>query len=277
MTDTPHLPAEDRPDYERALDEALRDPAILDALRQPGPHLNAEQLHTKALLAAEEIAASAAVQHRHYAALRDGLRQPDGPDGPDGPPQHGHAHAPHGGLSGRLRSAKGAGVFPVLTALTPVLAWAAAAVLLLLGYLLRSVSPEFTLGQALVTAGWVLLAVGAVALLVGIVGLLLTALRDGAASPDGQDPQLREDLAQARLAWLRALREEALRPYLLANLASEPALSTRPNGHPRPPEHLSPGYTSPGFSSPAPTVPTTAPDFTSPGYTSPDFTGPDEV
>ncbi|MER5638454.1 hypothetical protein ABT095_16020 [Kitasatospora sp. NPDC002227] len=266
MTDTPHLPAEDRPDFERTLDEALRDPAILDALGQPGPHLTAEQLHTKALLAAEEIAAGAADEHRHYAGLRAALRQPDEP-----PP----------GLSGRLRSEDGAGLFPVLTVLTPVLAWAAAAVLLLLGYLLRAANPDFTLGQALVTAGWVLIGVGAVALVVGTVGLLLTALRDGSAAPDGQDPQLREDIAQARLLWLTALREQALLPYLRANLSGEPALSARPGpSTPAGPRYISPSYSSahyssPGFTSPGPEA--TGSDFSSPGFSSPDFTGPDEV
>ncbi|GAA2134104.1 membrane protein [Kitasatospora kazusensis] len=278
MTNTPHLPAEDRPDYERALDEALRDRSILDALRASGPHLNAEQLHTKALLAADEIAAAAAAEYEHYAGLRAALRPAD-PAGPAGPP--GSA----GGLSARLRSEEGAGFFPVLTALTPILAWAAAAVLLLIGYLLRAGSPALALGKALVTAGWVLVGVGAAALVVGIVGLLLTALRDGSATPYGQDPQLRADLAEARRAWLTALRERAILPYLYANLESAPAHAPVPGARPNPPDFTSPGYSpahfsSPGFTSPGGDDPVhghrTA-EFSSPGYSPPDFTGPDEV
>ncbi|WP_441251085.1 hypothetical protein [Kitasatospora sp. McL0602] len=278
MTDTPHLPAEDRPDFQRALDEALRDRAVLDALSASGPHLNSEQLHTKTLLAADEIAAVAADEHQHYTALRTALREPA-----DRRP----------GLSTRLRSEDGAGFFPVLTVLTPVLAWAAAAILLLIGYGLRASSPDLALGQALLTAGWLLLAIGAAALVVGTVGLLLTALRDGSAPPDGQDPQLREDVAEARRVWLRALREHGILPYLHANLTSEPALSAQPGvlpaARPAPPGYTSPGYrsatwSSPGFSSPG-SEGITDPDgrepraaeFSSPGYSSPDFTGPDEV
>ncbi len=276
MANTPHLPAEDRPDYERALDEALRDRSILDALRASGPHLNAEQLHTKAMLAVDEVAAAVAREHEHYATLRAALRPAGTAPGEASP----------GGLSARLRSEDGAGFFPVLTALTPILAWAAAAVLLLIGYLLRAGSPDLALGRALVTAGWVLVAVGAVALVVGIVGLLLTALRDGAAGPDGQDPRLRADLAAARHEWQTALRERAILPYLHANLESAPAHTPLPHPATAPrtdstgPDFSSPGYSSGRFGSPGFTSPGTESrpaEFSSPGYSPPDFTGPNEV
>ncbi|MDH6576474.1 hypothetical protein [Kitasatospora sp. MAP5-34] len=297
MANTPHLPAEDRPDYERALDEALRDRSILDALHASGPHLNSEQLHTKALLAADEVAAVVAAEHERYAGLRAALHPADDRS-TDSTGARADDRADSGRLTARLRSEEGAGFFPVLTVLTPVLAWAAAAVLLLIGYLLRAGSPTLPLGRALVTAGWVLVAVGAAALVVGTVGLLLTALRDGSATPYGQDPQLRADLAEARRVWLTALRERAILPYLHANLESAPALSPQPVPATRPdhggpdftsPDFTSPGYSSarfgsPGFTSPGadgltdPTggAPRTA-EFSSPGYSPPDFTGPNEV
>ncbi|GAA2823574.1 membrane protein [Kitasatospora paracochleata] len=278
MSNAPHLLAEDRPDFARILDEALRDATVRDALRTPGDHLNAEQLHTKAMLEAGTIAAGAAEEYRHYRALRASLAETPAP-----------AHSTLGELSGRLRSEEGAGFFPVLTVLAPILAWSAALLLLLIGYALRAGAPDLTLGRTVVTAGWVSLAAGVAALCVGSIGLVLTAVRDGSATPGGHDPQLHADLADARRAWHTALRERALLPWLLANLDSEPALSPQPTGRPVPPDLLSPGYSrgtfsSPGFSSPGVEgltdpqgrTPRSA-EFTSPGYTSPDFTGPDDV
>ncbi|MFD9125290.1 hypothetical protein [Kitasatospora sp. NPDC059571] len=284
MTDAPHLLAEDRPDYERVLDEALRDATILDALRAPEPHLNAEQLRTKAMLAAGDVAAAAAPEYRHYVGLRDDLRHPAAERAAAGQPG-----GLGGELSGRLRADDGAGLFPVLTVLAPILSWSAAALLLLIGYLLRAVRPALPLGRSVVTAGWAAIAVGIAAMAVGIVGLLLTALRDGAARPAGEDPHLADDVEEARLAWHAALRDRALLPYLHRNLDTDPALSPQPAGRPIPPQMLSPGYTPPGYSSAGFTSPgvegitdregrepRTA-EFTSPGYTPPGFTGPDEV
>ncbi|WP_371498380.1 hypothetical protein OG871_20260 [Kitasatospora sp. NBC_00374] len=281
MSNAPHLLAEDRPDFLRILDEALRDGSVLEALRAPGPHLNAEQLHTKAVLAAAEIASTAATEYRHYVDLRDGLTAPDRSRAGAG---DGAAGAGAGPALG-----EGAGLFPVLTALAPVLAGGGGCILLLLGYSVQATSSDLALGHALVTAGWVAVVIALAALLIGGVGLLLTARRDGASTPAGQDPQLHADLAEARRVWHTALRERAVIPYLLANLDSEPALSPQPGGRPVPPELLSPGYSSaryssPGFSSPG-VEGVTDPEgrrprpaeFTGPGYTSPDFTGPDEV
>ncbi|MEV8098317.1 hypothetical protein [Kitasatospora sp. NPDC085879] len=281
MTDAPHLLAEDRPDYERILDEALRDGTILEALREPEPHLNTEQLRTKAMLNAGTVAAAAAPEYRHYLGLREDLRRSAAPGGERG--------GLGGELSGRLRSDEGAGLFPVLTVLAPVLSWSAAALLLAIGYALRAARPALPLGRSVVTAGWAAIAVGTAAMAVGIVGLLLTALRDSSAGPAGQDPNLAADVAEARRAWHTALRERALLPYLYDNLGSAPALSPQPTGRPVPPDLLSPGYSRPGYSSAGFTSPgvegltdqegrepRTA-EFTSPGYTPPGFTGPDEV
>ncbi|MGV9265744.1 hypothetical protein ACWDRR_13905 [Kitasatospora sp. NPDC003701] len=297
MNNAPHLLAEDRPDYERLLDEALRDGTVLTALRTPGA-LTADQLRIKALRAADGVAAAAATEYTHYLRLRESLR--------DTPPPTlgGEPTAP--GLLSQLRSANGgAGLFPVLTVLTPILAWAAALVLLLIGYTLRAADPELALARSLLTAGWLALAAGVVAMVVGIVGLILTALRDGSSTPTppGTDPDLAAGIADARREWQRALRERALLPYLHATLRADP--TTAPPGVPEPagepvrpeaahpdfssPDFSSPGYSGPGFTSPGAegltdpqgreprTASFSTPDFTGPGYTGPGFTSPDDV
>ncbi|MFD5917772.1 hypothetical protein ACFVYP_11775 [Kitasatospora sp. NPDC058201] len=214
MNDAPHLLAEDRPDFERLLDEALRDDTVLTVLRAPGAPTT-DRLRDRALHDADTAAAPAATEYEHYLRLRENLRSTPRPDGPVGP--SGEATAP--GLLAQLSSSDGgAGLLPVLTVLTPILAWAAALVLLLLGYGLRAADPDLALGRSLLTAGWLALATGVAAMAVGIVGLILTALRDGSAAPvpAGADPDLAAELADARRDWQRALRERALPSYLAA-------------------------------------------------------------
>ncbi|MBO1420422.1 hypothetical protein J0670_38210, partial [Streptomyces sp. FH025] len=73
MSNPPPLHAEDRPEYERLLGEALRDRTVLTALRAPGA-LTAGQLRALALRDADGINAAAATEYAHYTALRDSLR-----------------------------------------------------------------------------------------------------------------------------------------------------------------------------------------------------------
>ncbi|WP_224277830.1 hypothetical protein [Streptomyces sp. LS1784] len=285
MSNPPPLLAEDRPEYERLLTEALRDRTVLTALRAPGA-LTTDQLRIRALRDADRVNAAAAGEYAHYTRLRESLHS-----APPPPPTGSEPAAP--GLLTQLRSANGgAGLFPVLTVLTPILAWTAALFLLLIGYLLRATNPDLALARSLVTAGWVALAAGVAAMAIGIIGLLLTALRDGTATtPAGTDPELAAELADAHGEWRTALRERGLVPYLLDTLPPVPGPAARPD-HGGPdfssPDFSSPGYTSPAFTSPGPDGPTgpegrtarpafTPPDFTGPGYTPPDFTGPDEV
>ncbi|RKT16689.1 hypothetical protein BX285_1036 [Streptomyces sp. 1114.5] len=290
MSNPPPLLAEDRPEYERLLAEALRDRTVLTALRARGA-LTTDQLRIRALREADGINAAAATEYAHYTRLRDALRTtPPPPPGTE-------PTAP--GLLTQLRSANGgAGLFPVLTVLTPILAWAAALFLLLIGYLLRAAAPDLVLARSLVTAGWVALAAGVAAMAIGIVGLLLTAIRDGtAAAPAGTDPELAAELADARSEWRTALRERGLLPYLRDALppVAEPAASpsagndTAEGPDFSSPDFSSPGYSSPSFTSPGPDGLTdpegrthrpaafTTPDFTGPGYTPPAFTSPDDV
>ncbi|MGA5817129.1 hypothetical protein ACPC54_04610 [Kitasatospora sp. NPDC094028] len=243
MSNPPPLLAEDRPDYERLLGEALRDRTVLTALRAPGA-LTTAQLRVLALRDADRIAAAAATEYAHYTALRDSLHStPPPPPGTE-------PTAP--GLRAQLRTGGGgAGLFPVLTVLTPILAWTAGIALLLIGYPLRAADSTLALGRSLATAGWAALAAGVAAMAVGVTGLVLTALRDGATTaPAGTDRELVAELADARREWRTALRERGLLPYLHAALPAVPG---------RPAPHFSgPGYESPSFSGP-------------------DFTGPDDV
>ncbi|WP_031076986.1 hypothetical protein [Streptomyces sp. NRRL WC-3742] len=263
MSNPPPLLAEDRPEYERLLGEALRDSTVLTALRAPGA-LTAAELRVHALRDADRIAAAAAEEYERYTALRESLRNTP-------PPPAGTEPTAPALLSQLRSSGGGAGLFPVLTVLTPILAWTAAVALLLLGYLVRAADPSAALAGPLITAGWTALAAGVAAMAVGIIGLVLTALRDGsAATPVGTDRQQAAELARARREWRTALRERGLLPYLHS------ALPAVPGG---PPHFSSPGFSSPSYSSP---------DFTGPddpglgksgptGYTPPAFTGPDEV
>jgi hypothetical protein len=301
MNNAPHLLAEDRPDFERVLDEALRDGTILtaqrDAAAEGAARLTGEQLRTKALLAASAIAAGAAVEYEHFTRLRETLRATAGRPQPT-PVQESTPRTTGPQtvreLAAQLSSDDGAGLFPVLTVLAPILAGAAAIVFLVLGYALRAADPALVLAGSVITAGWLALAIGAAAMVIGIVGLILTALRDGADPRDDTDPDLRAAVADARRAWHLALRDRAVLPYLHANLDSEPALPVyTPQPRPAPPEESAAthrpdptgaSYSSPGFSSPGvegvtdPEGRTPRPaEFSSPGYSPPAFTSPDDV
>ncbi|MFE4976411.1 hypothetical protein ACFRAR_30450 [Kitasatospora sp. NPDC056651] len=275
MSNPPPLLAEDRAEYERLLTVALRDRTVLAALRAPGA-LATDQLRLSALREADRVNAAAGTEYERFTRLRESLHST--------PPASGTEPAAPG-LFTQLSS--GGGLFPALTVLTPILAWAAALCLLLVGYLLRATSPDLALAGSLVTAGWVALAAGVAAMAIGIVGLLLTALRHGAATaPAGTAPELAAELTDAHRAWRTALREHGLVPYLLDALPPVPEGGRAERPDFTGPDFTRPGYASPAFTSPGPDGVTdpdgrtphrpafTPPDFTGPGYTPPDFTRP---
>uniref|UniRef100_UPI0006E43F27 hypothetical protein n=1 Tax=Peterkaempfera griseoplana TaxID=66896 RepID=UPI0006E43F27 len=289
MNTAPHLRPDDRPDFERVLDEALRDETVRQALQAPNARLNAEQLRTRALAATAVVAAAAADEYARYTALRDRVRTAAA--GPPG--ERGESPAPGLGAAAQLAAETGAGAIPVLTVLAPILAWAAAVIFLLLGYGLHTADPHLVFAHSLITAGWVALAVGAVAMVAGIIGLLLTALRDGSAPPDGLDPRLHAELAAAREEWKAALKEHGMLPFLRSALTADPGTADPGTAGPVEPavagagvnlvrQRPRLGYTSPGFTSPGPErAPTgngrsafTSPDYSRPSFGSPDFTSP---
>lgn len=70
-----HLLSEDRQEYERILDEALRSAPHRPELAAVGQRLNPEQLRTMALNATALITAAAATEYQHYVKIREELRQ----------------------------------------------------------------------------------------------------------------------------------------------------------------------------------------------------------
>lgn len=272
MKSAPHLLAEDRPEYERILADSLRHAHERPDLDGVGDRLNAEQLRTMALNATALITAAAATEYEHYVKVRGELRGPADASAPEtalgsalGPP----SDEPDG---------EGAGTLAVIAALAPVLAGSAALIFLLVGYLLKAVSPSLAFGGTLVAAGWFFAAVAAAAILVAAVGLLITALRNGATALPAMDDEqeLPEDVARAREAWRHALLERGILPFLrdaLADPTAGPASRTPHRSANRIPKI---GYSRPDFSGPqdGPSA-GPRPSFTSPDFTSPDFGGPE--
>jgi len=276
-----HLLSEDRQDYERILDEALRSAPHRPELTTVGKRLNPEQLRTMALDATAVITAAAATEYQRYVKVREELLQP----APSTPTvQQSTADSPGPGMDGPGlaatvgEAASSAGAGAVVTVLAPVLAGAAAAIFLLVGYLLKMLNPDQAFARTLLTTGWVFGAVTAAEILVAAVGLLLTALRNGSSAEEvSTRGALTAEVAQAREAWHKALLERGILPFLHEAL-SAPDTAAMSRKEPEPTSSRIPhlGYDRPGFSSPE-SGPTTGPHprFTSPDFTSPDFGGPE--
>ncbi|MEU8909833.1 hypothetical protein [Streptomyces mirabilis] len=276
-----HLLSEDRQEYERILDEALRSAPHRPELAAVGRRLNAEQLRTMALNATALITAAAATEYQHYANLREELsrRAPSTRSSADasGSAEPGAGAMGLAATMGEHDETAGAGAIAVVAVLAPVLAGTAAAIFLLVGFVLKVLTPELAFAQTLLTAGWVFGAVTAAAILVAAVGLLLTALRNGSSSLQaGAAGELNAEVARAREAWREALLERGIMPFLREALADPgSAALTRPSPTPTTGRMPHLGYNRPGFSSPdgGPAA-GPRPSFTSPDFTSPDFGGP---
>ncbi|WP_128377476.1 hypothetical protein [Streptomyces cavernae] len=282
-----HLMNEDRQDYERILDEALR-----SAPHRPEPaagrqRLNTEQLRTMALNATAIITAAAATEYQHYVKVREELRRPAPStppvrDGTSSSAEQGPGSVGLAATVGEVTETAGAGAVAVVAVLAPVLAGTAAAIFLLVGYILKMLTPEPAFAQTLLTTGWVFGAITAAAILVAAVGLLLTALRNSASSLQADaHGELNEELTHAREAWREALLERGILPFLRDALADPASAALARPAPPAPTPtgripHL--GYHRPGFSSPdgGPAA-GPRPSFTSPDFTSPDFGGPEHA
>jgi len=279
-----HLLSEDRQEYERILDEALRSAPHRPELAAVGRRLNSEQLRTMALNATAFITAAAATEYQHYVKVREELRHP-APSTPlvrDGNTDSVEpAAAGSAGLAATLGEATetaGAGAVAVIAVLAPVLAGTAAAIFLLVGYILKMLTPEPAFAQTLLTTGWVFGAITAAAILVAAVGLLLTALRNGASSLQANAlGESNEEVTRAREAWHTALLERGIVPFLRDAL-NDPASAALTRPVPPAPTSRMPhlGYNRPGFSSPdgGPAA-GPRPSFSSPDFSSPDFGGPE--
>lgn len=270
MKSAPHLLSEDRADFERILDEALRNAHDRPELAAVGQRLNAEQLRTMALNATALITSSASAEYEHFAALREEFRTPA-----TTAPVGGSLLAPAIGEAAET----GAGLAAVVTVLVPLLAGISAAIFLLVGYVLKALDPPPAFADTMLTAGWFFGAVTAAGILAAAIALLMTALRNSStqlsAGERGSGPELPEEVAEAREVWREAVLERGILPYLRAALAA-PAVEPAP-APPRPASHLPKmGYSRPDFSSPDEGGSAAArPTYSSPDFSSPDFGGPE--
>ncbi|MFI7499458.1 hypothetical protein ACIBVL_13265 [Streptomyces sp. NPDC049687] len=280
-----HLHSEDRQEYERILDEALRSAPHHPELAAVGQRLNPEQLRTMALNASALITAAAATEYQHYVKVREELRHP-APSTPSSPHDSGSAEPGAGamglattvGEAAQAAEAAGAGAVAVAAVLTPVLAGTAAVLFLLVGYCLKAIEPDQAAAQAMLNVGWAFGAIAAAAILVATIGLLLTALRNRPSLEAGPYGELSDEVARAKEAWREALLERGILPFLREALADHgPTSELRPEPAPPAPTGRLPkiGYDRPGFTSPDDGPAGPRPSFSSPDYTSPDFGGPD--
>ncbi|MER5463393.1 hypothetical protein ABT010_22445 [Streptomyces sp. NPDC002668] len=268
MNSAPHLLTEDRAEYERILDDALRNAHDRPDLAAVGQRLNTEQLRTMALNATALITTAAAAEYEHYVKVREDLRAPAAAAS-----VHNSVLAPAEGEAAE----SGAGFAAVIAVLAPVLAGTAAAIFLLVGYILKMLSPTPSFADTLLTAGWFFGAVTAAGILVAAVALLLTALRNGATQvPAEESAGEPDEVARAKEAWRHAVLERGLLPFLRAALAdpsADPSSADPPRNVSRIPKI---GYSGPDYSSPSEGSTTgQRPTFTSPDFTSPDFGGPE--
>ncbi|GGT21566.1 hypothetical protein [Streptomyces purpureus] len=267
MNVAPHLLTEDRAEFERILDDALRNAHDRPDLAAVGERLNTEQLRTMALNATTLITSSAAAEYDHFVKVREELRAPSGGSALDS------ARTSSGGES---VDGTGAGLGAVVTVLAPVLAGTAALIFLLVGYLLKALDEPPAFADTLLATGWFFGAVTAVGILAAAVGLLVTALRNGATQVPAQEPGGEPDeVSRAREAWRIALLERGIVPFLRAALA-DPSADPGSSAPPRPMSRIPKvGFSGPDFSSPSEGATGTRPMFTSPDFTSPDFGGPE--
>jgi len=277
-----HLHSEDRQEYERVLDEALRSAPTRPELATVGQRLNPEQLRTMALNATALITVAAATEYQHYVKVREELRHPASST-PASASESGFSEPGTGALGlaatlGESVEPAGAGAVAVAAVLAPVLAGTAAAIFLLVGYIIRSVAPKQVFGKTMVTAGWVFGAMTAVAIVAACVGLLLTALRNRPALESGPYGELNGEVVRAREAWREALLERGVLPFLREALADPGTAEALHSPTPSAPTGRMPhlGYDRPGFTSPDDgPARGPRPSFSSPDYTSPDFGGPE--
>lgn len=213
LNTAPYLLPEDRPEFERALNEALRTTA-------DGP--GAELLRTMALSAMSAIAACADTEYQAFVSCREAERRSGGPSAmtAEGPSVRANA--------------LGAGVTAMASVLLPVLAGTAAVIFLLLGYLLRVVTPEPAVAAPMRGVGWAFAALAVAGTVLAMTGLWITALRNGSASrrdtpADGSD--LASGADQARAAWRQALLERGIVPFLAEACADPRGVQQAPLSH----------------------------------------------
>ncbi|MET9953255.1 hypothetical protein ABZ135_17130 [Streptomyces sp. NPDC006339] len=256
MNVAPHLLTEDRAEFERILDDALRNAPDHPELAEVGKRLTTAQLRSMALNATALITAPAAIEYDHFVKVREQVR----------------STAP--GTGEILGDSAGAGAVAVVTVLAPILAGTAAVILLLVGAVLKMLDPAPAFADTLLTAGLLFGAVGAAGLLLAAGGLLMTALRNSATSVPAPSPD--DELSRAKDAWCRALLDRGVLPFLRDALASASDVPPLPKQSPPPSGRIPKvGYSGPDFTSPNEGPPAPRPTYSSPDFTGPDFGSPE--
>ncbi|MFF3012991.1 hypothetical protein [Streptomyces sp. NPDC057939] len=264
MTSAPHLLTEDRPEFDRLLDETLRTADERPELATLGERLNAEQLRTMALNAIALLTAAAAAEYDHYVKVRAELRD--------------EARSASTGRGEYVTGDRddGAGLSAVVAVLAPVLAGTSMLIFLLVGYSLKMIDPEPAFAKTMLTAGWLFGALTVAALLFAVIGLLVTALRNSSTEVAAAETvAVPDELSRAREAWRNALLERGIIPFLrdaLADPSADGYPTPRTPGAGRIPQL---GYSRPDFTSPGSTSQGPRPGYASPDFTSPDFGGPE--
>ncbi|WP_238427135.1 hypothetical protein [Streptomyces adustus] len=234
-----HLLSEDRYEYERILAEALLSAPHRPELAAVGQRLNTEQLRLMALNATPLIAAAAANEYQHYVKVREELRSPAlpipvGARGAD-PARLGMEDAAEPAPAPEGSASTGADAVAVTAVLAPVFAGAAAAIFLLVGFLLKVLDRESAASKDMIAAGWLFGAVTAAAVLVAGIGLLLTALHNSPSREPGPPGRLSDEVTQAKVAWREALLERGILPFLREALAdpgtAPPVRTTASSAH----------------------------------------------
>ncbi|MEU1298161.1 hypothetical protein ABZ439_37860 [Streptomyces sp. NPDC005840] len=178
---------QDRADFVELLHQALEEREIRDALRADPSGEAAVRLRSRALAAADEIAAAADEEYRVYLAARATSA----------------GRGPATGSTGLL----------LLAVLAPPVSAAAGVVLLLIGYGAGLWGPVSEFALSARTAGWLLTGFGAVTAISGLLALLVTAVRGQGGRRPG-----RSGTERARRRWRRALLDRGVLPYLRRHL-----------------------------------------------------------
>ncbi|CAL9648911.1 hypothetical protein SUDANB176_06557 [Streptomyces sp. enrichment culture] len=204
------LLSEDRHEYERLLDEALRSAPYRLQSAAVGRRPNPEQLRTMALNARALVTAAAAAEYQDFVRIRALHRSVTA--------------APYAVASGR----RGTGPTLALAVLGTLLGAAAALVLLLAGYALRLFDPDPAPARDLVTFGW-WFAAGAAALgVLTMTGTVVTATRGSPFMREEEKQALSEEVERAREAWHGALLERGILPFLREALTEPGPAAERP-------------------------------------------------
>jgi hypothetical protein len=210
------LRPEDRTDFEAVLGRALDTPDIRNTLRADPSGVAERRLRVRASADADAIVAAARSEYRVYLTALASATDEDA-----------DADADADAAGCTEQRAADAGLLPLPAVLTPSLAACSAAVVLVLGCLLRLIGVRGPLPGSLLAVGWALALLAATSALLAFAVLFRTALR-GPGTPAGPArPQ------RARLEWQQALLHRGMLPHLRRCLHEDPSLSAAsPPGRP---------------------------------------------